>query len=401
MSRRQPGTPPTSHEKIDICRGLFAFLVVSAHAVDVAWAVHPSAPSAMSPAPHDAWLYIVAAGVFWVIGFFAISGYCIQLSAERLARSGRFPLGSYLTARLSRILPLYYTALASAVVFEWLMGDHRPSVWPNGLDRSTLIAQLFVAQNFAQTFGSFAPSWSITNEMFYYVFFGLLAWVATRRGIRPATLGMVVCATLAVALEVAYFAWFRRDPLARGLGLLFGLGTIWFQGALVAVHRDAIRESRSARGISAAWPLALALAIGLWYTRAVHLQVLYLLLGVAFTMMLARFVATDVPGAAATPDRGRLGAAIRGLGLASYPTYLFHGPLIVWLASTMARAGILPADWRATWLILSAAGIGSGVVLGFVAERPLMAWRAGMLRRLRDPSRPAAAPTTATLGASR
>ncbi|OJW20773.1 MAG: hypothetical protein BGO49_04160 [Planctomycetales bacterium 71-10] len=399
MSDRAARTPTTSHEKIDLCRGLFAFLVVAAHAVDVAWAVHPSAPAAMSPAVRDAWQHVVAAGVFWVIGFFVISGFCIQLSVERQVESGRFPLGNYLAARLSRILPLYYVALASAVMFEWLMGAHRPGVWPNGLDPRTLVAQLFVAQNFRQTFGSFAPSWSITNEMFYYVFFGLLTRVAMRRGVRPASLGMVACATLAVGLEVAYFAWFRRDPLARGLGLLFGLGTIWFQGALVAVHRDALRASLVARRVAAAWPLALATAIGLWYAQAVHLQVLYLVLGVAFTMMLARFVATDVPDAPATPDRGRLGAAIRALGLASYPTYLFHGPLIMWLASAMARTGRLPGDWRATWLILSAAGIGSGIVLGFVAERPLMAWRAGLLRRLKASGRPAAEPTAA-LGAT-
>jgi peptidoglycan/LPS O-acetylase OafA/YrhL len=221
-----------------------------------------------------------------------------------------------------------------------------------------------------------------------------------RRGIRPANLGMAACATLAVVLEVAYFTWFRRDPLARGLGLLFGLGTIWFQGALVAVHRDALRASPTARRVAAAWPLVLAAAIGLWYAHAVHIQVLYLVLGVAFTMMLARFVATDAPGAPATPDRGRPGAAIRALGLASYPTYLFHGPFIMWLASTMARTGLLGDDWRATWLILSAAGIGSGIVLGFVAERPLMAWRAGMLRRRKESGRPAAAPTAA-LGATR
>ena len=398
-------TPLTSVEKIDLCRGLFAFLVVVAHAVDVAWSVHPSAPAAMSPRVHDFWLYVVAAGVYWVIGFFVISGYCIQLSVERQITRGRFPVKTYLIARLSRILPLYYVALAAAVVFERLAAPARPSVWPNGLDRGTLVAQLFVVQNFHQTFGSFAPSWSITNEMFYYLFFGALACVALRLkgGVRPASLGMGLCVVLTVVLEAAYFGWFRTDPVVRGLGLLFGLGTIWFQGALVAQYREAIRGSRAARAASALWPLVLLLAVWLWYTRSVHMQALYLVLGAAFTMMLTRFVATDASDAP-PPDRGRLGAAIRTLGLASYPTYVFHGPLIVWLASVLSRSG-WAADWRATWLILSAAGIGSGLVLGFAAERPLMAWRAGMLKRRKAADRtetePAPTPSTPILGMPR
>ena len=390
-ARPDARTPLTSVEKIDICRGLFAFLVVIAHAVDIAWAVHPSAPAALSRTAHDVWLYVVAAGVYWVIGFFVISGYCIQLSVERQVEGGRFPVGPYLIARLSRILPLYYAALASAVVFEWLMAPARPSTWPNGLDAGTLAAQLFVAQNFHQTFGSFAPSWSITNEMFYYVFFAGIVCVGLRLRVRPASLGMAACLALALGLEGAYFGWFRTDPVVRGLGLLFGLGTIWFQGALVAVHREALRRSPAARRIAAAWPLVLLLAVGLWYGRAVHMQVLYLVLGVAFTMMLARFVAVE-PGDPRPVDRGRAGAAIRALGLASYPTYVFHGPFIMWLASALTRAGWLAGDWRLTWAILSAVGIGSGLVLGYVAERPLMAWRAGMLRRLKAAERPAAAP---------
>ena len=79
---------------------------------------------------------------------------------------------------------------------------------------------------------------------------------------------------------------------------------------------------------------------------------LYLIMGVAFTMMLARFAATDRDDAPA-PDRGRLGALIHGLGQASYPTYLFHGPFVMWLASLMTRTGWKSADWRVTWILLS------------------------------------------------
>ena len=45
----------TANDKIDICRGVFAFLVVAAHSVDIAWSIHPDAPAALS---------MVAASVF-------------------------------------------------------------------------------------------------------------------------------------------------------------------------------------------------------------------------------------------------------------------------------------------------------------------------------------------------
>lgn len=378
----QPG-PLTSYEKIDICRGFFAFLVVAAHAIDISWVLHPEAPRAMPRWLHDLWLYVGAAGVYWVIGFFAISGYCIQLSVERQTRDGRFPLRNYLFARLSRILPLYYAALASAVFFEWLMASARPDCWPNGLNLGTLGAQLLVVQNLSQTFGSFAPSWSITNEMCYYLFYGLIVFTALRWGVRPTMLGMTVCLALAIILEWVYFVHFRTDPVVRSAGLLFGLGTIWFQGAIVAEYREPIRASRAARLISGLWPLVLALAIALWYARAIHIQILYLILGAAFTLMLMRFAAVDPPGAR-TPDRGARSALIRAVGLASYPTYLFHGPLLMWLGSLMIRSGYVGHDWRLTWGVLTAVGITTGLILGRAAERPLMAWRAGLLRRLKD-----------------
>ncbi len=376
--------PLTSNEKIDVCRGLFAFLVVAAHAVDISWAIHPEVPGRFPGWLHDLLLYVVAAGVYWVIGFFVISGYCIQLSVERQIEGRTFPLGQYLLARLSRILPLYYLGLLAALVCERLMGSARPGCWPQGVNISTLLGQLLVVQNLTQTYGSFAPSWSITNEMFYYLLYGGIVCVALKRGIRPTTLGMVLCMVLAVALDWVYFRAVRT-AYVRSSGLLFGLGIIWFQGALVAEYRQSLRGSRLARTVSAGWIPVLIAAMAMWYSQNVHLQVVYVMLGMAFTLMLVRFVAFE-PEARSVPDRGRSGALIRMLGLASYPTYLFHGPIVMLTGSAILRWQLI-SDWRVTWLVLCSVGIGSGVLLGELAERPIMAWRAGYLRRLKQVSR--------------
>jgi peptidoglycan/LPS O-acetylase OafA/YrhL len=379
----------SSNDRIDVCRGLFAFLVVAAHCVDIAWSIHPEVLGMNPPWLHNLLLYVAAAGVYWVIGFFVISGYCIQLSVSRATEGNSFPLRRYLLARISRILPLYYLALLFAVVVEWLIAPARPPCWPNGTQLNVLLAQVFVLQNFTQTFGSFAPSWSITNEMFYYVLYGLLVWVGLLYRVSPTYLGMIVCLEIALLVEVLHFGGVYSSPIILGTGLFFGLGTLWFLGALVAEHRADLRRSRLARRVSPYWPLILGSAIAMWYTQRIHLQAVYVVLGVAFALMLIRFVVLEGP---TSPDRARGSAPriVEILGLASYPTYLFHGPLVMLVASIMLRWN-LQMDWRLTWLILFLVGITSGIALGYLAERPIMRWRAGFLRRTSSPPRPTVA----------
>jgi peptidoglycan/LPS O-acetylase OafA/YrhL len=368
----------SSHEKVDVCRGLFAFLVVLAHGLDLSWAIHPEVPHRLPTWLHDFLLYVPAAGVYWVIGFFVISGYCIQLSVERQVEDNSFSLAYYLIARLSRILPLYYTALLLTVVVEWLVGPDRPPCWPQGLNLPTLLAQLFIVQNLTQTYGSFAPSWSITNEMFYYMFFGVIVCLALRRRMHATLVGMSICLVLTLLFDWLYFCAYRH-AYVRTPGLLFGLGIIWFQGALVAQYRTSVRDSQSAWLLSNTWPLVLILAVIMWWSQRVHLQVVYLVLGAAFTLMLVQFVASEDFKRDDTVQRVPR-ALILTLGLASYPTYLFHGPILVALGAIIIRWQLV-SDWRITWLILTTVGITTGVFLGYLAERPIMSWRARYLRQ--------------------
>jgi peptidoglycan/LPS O-acetylase OafA/YrhL len=386
--RRSPAPPDrlSSIEKIDLCRGLFAILVVVAHAADIAWAVHPGARGMYPPWLRDLLQFVVAAGIYWVIGFFVISGYCIQLSVGRSTRDGQFPLYRYLAARLTRILPLYYPALLFAVVAEWLIGSIRPDFWSNGVDGKALLAQVFVVQNMVQTFGSFAPSWSITNELFYYIYYGLLVSFALASGLRATWLGMSSCIAAALMAQAHYLGYYR-SPFVYGIGQLFGMGTLWFLGALVAENRGRFGRSRAWRECSRAWPLAIACGIAMWYSRHVHLQFVSLVLGAAFALMLIRFVSTD-DDRPREAGRRRASRFAAGLGLASYPMYLFHGPLLMLIGSALMRRGSV-ADWRITWLILVLAGVCSGVVMGYLVERPIMRWRAAFLRRLDTSKRPA------------
>jgi peptidoglycan/LPS O-acetylase OafA/YrhL len=373
------GVRLSASDKIDVCRGLFAFLVVAAHAVDMSWAIHPEARTLYPGWLHQLLLYGLAAGLNWVIGFFVISGYCIRLSVSRSVEGNSFPLGRYMAARLSRILPLYILGLIFAVFVEWLISSSRPPYWSNGINGRTVVAQLLFVQNLTQTFGSYAPSWSITNEMFYYLFYGLIVWLALKCGARPTLIGMAVCISIALPMDVVYFEA-GRSRYAVSVGLLFGQGTIWFLGALVADYRDFLLRSRWAHVASRFWWVLLAAAFTMWVLQSVHLQVVLVVLGLAFSLMLVRFVVTEEESSnGTTPKRPR--KLVEMFALASYPTYLFHGPLLMLIASVIMRYGLV-SDWRMTWLILVSAGLSSGIALGYLAERPTMRWRAEILRRL-------------------
>lgn len=369
------------HEKIDICRGLFAALVVMAHSLEIAWGVFPQAKASLPPLTHDLIFGVFGTGTYYVMGFFVISGYCIHLSVARSMGASHFPIGQYTAARLTRILPLYYVGLLTTLAVEWLIAGARPFEWPNGLDAQTFLCQVVMVQNLTQTFGSFASSWSITNEVFYYLFYGLLAWLLAGRTARPAWLGLGLCLAAAVAGQVLYVT-VGRNPYVYSTGMLFGLGMLWFMGALVAIHGRDLMARGWARNVARCWPAVLIGAIA-WKTAHMPPQGLYLISGFAFMLMLLDFQRSPLSTPArVSPLRSTL---ITTLGLSSYPMYLFHGPILMLVGSWVMRTGVV-TDWRVLWLALVAIGIAAGAGLGWVLERPVMAWRSSYLRRLRESS---------------
>jgi peptidoglycan/LPS O-acetylase OafA/YrhL len=372
--------PLSLHEKVDVCRGLFAALVVVAHSQEIAWGIHEGAKGGLSPAVREGLASTLGTGIYYVMGFFVLSGYCIHLSVARSMRADRFPARRYVVARLSRILPLYYLGLLVTVLVEWSIAGARPNQWPNGVNPAAFLGQLVMVQNLTDTFGAFASSWSITNEVFYYLFYGLLAWLLAGREARPAWTGLCLCLGSAIVGQVLYVT-VGRNPVVYRAGMLMGLGMLWFQGALVAIHGRDLMQRGWVRHLAALWPAALAAAMA-WRALQLPPQGIYLISGWAFTLMLLDFLRSPTADPPAGVGRWRSGL-VTTLGLASYPLYLFHGPILMLAGSWVLRTGAI-TDWRLTWALLVALGLVSGVALGWLLERPVMAWRAGMLRRLKE-----------------
>jgi peptidoglycan/LPS O-acetylase OafA/YrhL len=249
------------------------------------------------------------------------------------------------------------------------------------MDWTTLVCQLACIQNLTQTYGSFAASWSITNELAYYLFYGVLVSITVRRRGRACWVGIVCCVLIAALMQYAYMAkiWTRT---ALSVGLLFGLGVNWFLGVLVAIDRETLVRSPLVEPASRSWPLVLGVAMALRMDGRFPLQGIYLLCGVAFTLMLVRFLCQSTTSRQA-PEPRWLASSAKVLGLASYPTYLFHGPVIMLTGAVLIRWH-LDWDWRLTWLVLIGAGTATGIAFGHFAEAPIMAWRARWLERVRE-----------------
>jgi peptidoglycan/LPS O-acetylase OafA/YrhL len=370
----------SANDKIDICRGLFAFLVVIAHSLEMTWSMNPAAPGRLPSFTHRFVALAAGTGIYWVMGFFVISGYCIYLSAQRLVQGNSFPFKTYLLARLTRIVPLYYIALVFTAFIEWWISRDRPPCWRNGLSPEVFVSQLLLIQNFTQTYGSYAPSWSITNEAFYYVFYGSIVFAVARVNKWPAATGMAISLSIGVVMQILYRLGYN-SALILNTGLLFGLGINWFLGALVAEHRNWLVRNRVFPAIARCWPLVLALSIGLWCSQRVHLEAVFISCGIAFTLMTVRFVAVDARRGTNRADlTPRQKSVVALLGLSSYPTYLFHGPILM-LTGWVILHWKVQLDWRLIWASTATVAIASGIVLGYFAERPIMAWRAGLLKR--------------------
>jgi peptidoglycan/LPS O-acetylase OafA/YrhL len=167
------------------------------------------------------------------------------------------------------------------------------------------------------------------------------------------------------------------------VGLLFGLGINWFLGVLIAIHRKELARYPGVARTAAFWPVAFAAAVAMWASRRVPLEAVYMLSGLAFSLMLLRFLCVDRPVRRESEPRW-IAATAKALGLSSFPMYLFHGPVLLFVGAELFRWNVI-AGWRVAWAVLVAAGAISGVLLGFFVEAPIMAWRSHLLRRLKEP----------------
>lgn len=360
---------------MDFLRGVFAILVVFAHATAVVQEYH-GAEAAATPLGRLLGVTL-RQGLVWVIGFFVISGFCIQHStAAAMLSSGRIDLGRYARARVSRIFPFYLIGLAFALTAMALRT--RPDV---NLPK-TIIA-LTMTQGALGCIPSFENSWSLTNEMFYYVVYGVLLW-RWRGGMKSLFIGGAVLSLgMTAACLIAWIALGKPVPGVFAFWTIPLQMLIWLGGAaLVHYWRPLSAAATPVRGL---WP-ALALSfvvVYFFYTRLweggvrlVEMELVNLAWLPFFCLLLLSL------GHMAWLERPGVRTAAAKLGLSSYPLYLLHSPL-----QDMLRSLLHPLQWFGQmppvmqWSIHVIVPVAFCLTLGVPVEQRLLAWRKQWLKK--------------------
>lgn len=317
---RAQGAPPAAHGRIDPLdglRGLAAMWVFAGHALNISNAALP----------------IVGRPGLAVDLFMILSGGLMVFQAT--LREGREPMASpatwrrFWTRRFFRIAPVFYTALAVALIAAPWIGEARAAAlaagggvepdWARYHDQGlgNILAHLTFVFGLSPdySFRTPLPDWSISLEMQFYLLFPFLLLFLRRVG---QIAGALVLTAAAAALWLPFGGWLDSFPQPSFLPLKLNL---FFAGMLI-MHARAL-EGRGRLTVLAAAILLAALPLdGAHDVQAVAMRAANAALVAAMAVpgLLSGLVAAPV-GLVARLMSSR---PLRWLGDVSYGVYLIH-----------------------------------------------------------------------------
>jgi peptidoglycan/LPS O-acetylase OafA/YrhL len=335
---------------INRLRGILAFLVALGHASYICY-IFPTTDDFVRAALKPAVMY---SGFNYVIGFFVLSGYCIA----RSTLNHPFSFASYVALRVTRIYPALIACglLAGLVEASLFSNPNRIAVWESGIDFRTFLWNLTGTGGLlANQFGSYAPIYTVSYELLYYAVWGLV--LACFR-VKAALFGMTVAMLM--------LGW------AREFSFPIVLSAIWMIGAAIALYQDPISKIMRKFPLWLVWLVCL---IAFFWGNSAFSRfgvVLWQLPGslctIACGLLFAAIIASHL---------ARTGAKLffdDWLGDISYPLFLAHGPVIIFVGSVAKAAGLTASYGILLSLLLGSSLVVAQVIVIFV-ERPIMSWR--------------------------
>lgn len=322
---------------IEALRGLAAVSVILYHVsrhVDQAFGA-PGLVAALQP------------GHAGVDLFFVISGFIILfVHRADLGRPRR--LGHYLARRATRVLPLYWAALA--VTIGMALAAERG--WP---DAAALLRSVLLLPFGEPLLG---VAWTLQYEAVFYLLFA----------------AMILSRPAGALLMAGWFAWVAAAALglapasaappdgAYALQFAFGMAAAWLAG------RGELPAPRllAAGGALAFGAAMLAEGLGRLDGYGDAARLAY---GLPAALLLLGLAGAERQGGLAVPGW------LRHLGGASYAMYLFQFVFIgvAWQAWRLLGLGAALPAW-ACFAALSAAAILGGLATSWLVEKPLLRW---------------------------
>ena len=303
---------------------------------------------------------LVSRGYIGVDIFLALSGFLITaLVYEEWEQAGEVSLRRFYSRRVRRLGPalLAVVALFSLVV---LLLHPFSGLWPLGkLVGSTLLCVNNWVSTFAtghgQVLGALSPTWTLGQEVQFYLLWPPVLLVLLRAKVRPRVLlallalamVVLVCAVPLVSHAAPNYNAYT-SPLDRGAELLVGAAAAiawrnrWLDGPL--------------RAALTRWLLAAGLLYLLISSRVPE-RWAYLSAAVMAALLIINLIA----GSQGVLERLLASSPARFTGKISYGLYLYHLPIYYllweWMPRTLAlclRADRLRAQLRCRGLLLAA-----------------------------------------------
>ena len=370
---------------LDGIRGLAALYVVLVHSWD------PNLAEALQPAL--LWLPMtkfLKYGIFAVVIFIVISGYCLMLPVVRSNK--RYFSGGLLgffKRRIRRIIPPYYAALFLCILMSILIlwieqisalnWDHERLHILKGLFSPTfsfhdVLVYLLLLQNFGLHINKInGPTWTIAVEwQIYFVFAILLIPIWRRLGLLP---------TLAIAFLSGITLNYLLGEASQNIHPWFlGLFALGMAAAEISFSQkpSLIRIKNSLPWCRLAAVFACLAFLAEWLRfrvmTGIDEWVVHHLLGLGtacFLIYCTNFVINDKP----LPPAVRLleSPPVVALGIFSYSLYITHGP-VVWLVHQLLLSFQLsPTIMAVKWLLIA---VPLSILVAYlfhqVFERPFM-----------------------------
>jgi len=290
--------------------------------------------------------------------FFVISGFLItKVIATTLEEQGTFSIGDFYSRRVRRIFPALAVVLLTCLAVGWqmLVAEDLVQLAKHIVGGATFSSNLFLWQE-AGYFDAASETkpllhlWSLGIEEQFYIVWPLLMWLGAHQRVRPLVLiGATAVASFAVNIfgiadhPTATF----YSPASRAWELLLGAALAFLPVGAPAFQQGAVRHSASVVGIVLIVGTALLLgpsqAFPGWWA-------LLPVLGTCLVIW---------AGPAAVLNRYFLSNRLMvGVGLISFPLYLWHWPLLTLGSELMPevvkgpveRGALLAASFVLAWL---------------------------------------------------